>query len=241
MIGINKAGLFLLISGLCVISVSGCAYSSNVPAPDSVPLEPAAPVNAGFTGDQLAQSGKLYAAIEQYQLAVEGGEDTANNLFKIGILYRMMGDNAAAEESFTNALSLEPGHIPSREAMGLISLANDNTPMTEAMQNLAELESSRSREDIQLVQPLALNTASEQQAEDGANSDEVRRLAQVDVNTIRSIQARLNELGYNVGPADGSIGASTYHGIFRFKIDEGLAVNNSITPLFLDRLQVEPQ
>jgi len=113
--------------------------------------------------------------------------------------------------------------------------------MTEAMQNLAELESSRSREDIQLVQPLALNTASEQQAEDGANSDEVRRLAQVDVNTIRSIQARLNELGYNVGPADGSIGASTYHGIFRFKIDEGLAVNNSITPLFLDRLQVEPQ
>ncbi|WP_427902117.1 peptidoglycan-binding domain-containing protein [Marinobacter goseongensis] len=43
--------------------------------------------------------------------------------------------------------------------------------------------------------------------------------------TVKELQRRLNDLGYNAGPVDGLIGSRTIGALKRFQADQGLSVS----------------
>ena len=55
--------------------------------------------------------------------------------------------------------------------------------------------------------------------------------------TVQAIQQRLNELGYNAGPADGLFGAKTRAAIQAFQRDIGIAADGNASPALLARLR----
>lgn len=64
-------------------------------------------------------------------------------------------------------------------------------------------------------------------------SNQQRRVADP---TVRVVQARLNDLGYNVGAADGIAGTQTSEAIKRFQADQGMAVDGVASDRLLERL-----
>lgn len=55
--------------------------------------------------------------------------------------------------------------------------------------------------------------------------------------TVRAVQQRLNELGYNAGPVDGLMGPRTQAAITAFQRDRGLAATGIVDPALVSRLQ----
>jgi len=58
--------------------------------------------------------------------------------------------------------------------------------------------------------------------------------------TVQAIQQKLNELGYNAGPADGLMGGSTRAAIIAFQQDRGLATTGAADQSLLLQLQQAP-
>lgn len=58
--------------------------------------------------------------------------------------------------------------------------------------------------------------------------------------TVRAVQQRLNELGYNAGPADGLMGRGTRAAIIAFQQDRGLAATGAADQALLLQLQQAP-
>lgn len=58
--------------------------------------------------------------------------------------------------------------------------------------------------------------------------------------TVRAVQQKLNELGYNAGPADGLMGRGTRAAIIAFQQDRGLAATGVADQAFLLQLQQAP-
>ena len=59
--------------------------------------------------------------------------------------------------------------------------------------------------------------------------------------TVRAIQQKLNEIGYNAGPADGLIGRGTRSAIQAFQRDNDLVVDGNPTAALLQRLTASSQ
>jgi len=59
--------------------------------------------------------------------------------------------------------------------------------------------------------------------------------------TVRAVQQKLNELGYNAGPADGLMGRGTRSAILAFQRDNGLVVDGNPTVALLQRLTASSQ
>lgn len=57
---------------------------------------------------------------------------------------------------------------------------------------------------------------------------------------VRVVQQRLNDLGYNAGPADGLMGKRTRAAIIEFQKDQGLAATGAVDPALLLQLQKVP-
>jgi plasmid maintenance system killer protein len=64
-------------------------------------------------------------------------------------------------------------------------------------------------------------------------SNQPRRVADP---TVQAVQARLNDLGYNVGAPDGIAGTRTSEAIRRFQADQGMAVDGLASDRLLERL-----
>lgn len=58
--------------------------------------------------------------------------------------------------------------------------------------------------------------------------------------TVRAVQQKLNELGYNAGPADGLMGRGTRAAIIAFQQDRGLAATGAADQALLLQLQQAP-
>lgn len=58
-------------------------------------------------------------------------------------------------------------------------------------------------------------------------------------DTIRSVQRRLNQLGYRAGPEDGMMGPQTRRGISAYQAHMGMAPDGMLTPGLIDRLMAE--
>lgn len=58
--------------------------------------------------------------------------------------------------------------------------------------------------------------------------------------TVRTVQQKLNELGYNAGPADGLMGPRTRAAIVEFQQDRGLAVTGTANQTLVSQLQQAP-
>lgn len=58
--------------------------------------------------------------------------------------------------------------------------------------------------------------------------------------TVRAVQQKLNELGYNAGPADGLMGRGTRAAIIAFQEDRGLAATGAADQALLLQLQQAP-
>ncbi len=52
--------------------------------------------------------------------------------------------------------------------------------------------------------------------------------------TIRSVQRRLNQLGYRAGPEDGIMGPQTHRAISAYQTRAGMAPNGMLTPDLVD-------
>lgn len=58
--------------------------------------------------------------------------------------------------------------------------------------------------------------------------------------TVKTVQQKLNELGYNAGPADGLTGARTRAAIVAFQEDRGLAATGIVNQALVGQLQQAP-
>jgi peptidoglycan hydrolase-like protein with peptidoglycan-binding domain len=90
----------------------------------------------------------------------------------------------------------------------------------------------------QLLARLLLGQPSKSAATTGsvAPTPQVARPAAVD-NTVKSLQQVLADLGYDPGPADGAMGATTKTAIEAFQRDRKLAQDGRITPSLLREIK----
>jgi len=61
----------------------------------------------------------------------------------------------------------------------------------------------------------------------------------MDRETIRSVQRRLNQLGYRAGPEDGIMGPRTHRAISAYQARTGMESNGMLTPDLVDRMMAE--
>ena len=82
---------------------------------------------------------------------------------------------------------------------------------------------------IDTINRLGSAQQQQQQPQQGQNqtSQQVSRQQQIDY--WKQIQARLNQLGYNAGPVDGSPGNKTYSALRSFQATNGLLANGEIS------------
>lgn len=62
---------------------------------------------------------------------------------------------------------------------------------------------------------------------------------QVDRTAVSSLQARLTDLGYDPGPADGQLGPKTRAAIRAYQKDTGLKADGQVTASLLERIKAE--
>ena len=62
---------------------------------------------------------------------------------------------------------------------------------------------------------------------------------QVDRTAVSSLQARLTDLGYDPGPADGQLGPKTRAAIRAYQKDTGLKADGQVTASLLERIMAE--
>ena len=60
-----------------------------------------------------------------------------------------------------------------------------------------------------------------------------------DRSTVKDVQARLNDLGYDPGPADGQMGPQTRAAIRAYQRDEGLTADGQITASLVKRIRAD--
>ena len=58
----------------------------------------------------------------------------------------------------------------------------------------------------------------------------------MDRETIRSVQRRLNQLGYRAGPEDGIMGPQTRRAISAYQAQSDMEPNGLLTPDLVDRM-----
>jgi hypothetical protein len=61
----------------------------------------------------------------------------------------------------------------------------------------------------------------------------------MDRETIRSVQRRLNQLGYRAGPEDGIMGPRTHRAISAYQARMGMESNGMLTPDLVERMMAE--
>ena len=62
---------------------------------------------------------------------------------------------------------------------------------------------------------------------------------QVDRASVRDLQARLKDLGYDPGPADGQLGPKTRAAIRAYQKDTGLKADGQVTASLLEQIKAE--
>lgn len=60
-----------------------------------------------------------------------------------------------------------------------------------------------------------------------------------DPSTVKDVQARLSDLGYDPGPADGQLGPKTRAAIRAYQKDTGLKADGQVTASLLERIKAE--
>lgn len=60
-----------------------------------------------------------------------------------------------------------------------------------------------------------------------------------DPSTVKDVQARLSDLGYDPGPADGQMGPKTRNAIRAYQKDEGLRADGQITASLVKRIRAD--
>ena len=118
-----------------ILSLGGCATSgstsSESPVTDKSPEQLATEYLR--SGDQAYSEKKYDQALVEYRLAVEQDNKNADTFYKVGTIHRLQNSLDLAERSFKESIRLSPGHIPSREGLGLVSLRKENYSYAKVM------------------------------------------------------------------------------------------------------------
>lgn len=117
--------VFLLVASLLM---GGCASLGTNPAENTTETKSPELLAAEFTrgGDHKFTEKKYQEALVQYMLALEQDRTNADTFYKVGTIHRLQNNLDLAERSFKESMRLSPGHISSREGLGLVSLRKEN-------------------------------------------------------------------------------------------------------------------
>jgi len=86
---------------------------------------------------------------------------------------------------------------------------------------------------------LAACTAPGGPASDGRSGEAAAQVERYDVTAVRTVQRRLNALGYDAGPVDGIPGPSTRAAISRFQRANGLIADGFASKQVLEKLSLQ--
>lgn len=187
-----------------------------------------------FSPPSLEMPGIWKLALYEVPIRVDGaGRPTRTTQFDMRIVAKQISETVA-KSNF-----LDPGRVVERKETsdsGLAAAPAQSTPDNQQPAPARPAESSRAPTPATVAPPALAPAAAAVSPAPPGTAAPVRLTKEV----VARAQARLSELGFDAGPADGDIGNRTRAAIRAFQTSRKLPANGQLTPQTLDSLGVRP-